>query len=342
MKKVSLVVDQSLTQNKVFNKNLFRDNITSKYILLKKELEKKGYNLSTQDINDINSSEIVIYSSYIPNVLPAVTSSHKSFLILWESEFIKPENYKRNLHKNFKKIFTWHDDFVDGTKYIKINFSHAFPVNLCFDLSKKKKLCVLIAGRKKSRAFIGNKLKNLDLYKEREKAIRWFEKNKAYDFDLYGVGWDRLNFHPRITNFINKIALLRKLSDRFLKPRFPSYRGTITTKKPIMELYKFSICYENARDIPGYITEKIFDSFFAGCVPIYWGSNNVKKYIPEDCFIDKTMFPDYPSLYKYISEMPEKEYLMYLENISAFLKGENSIQFRDSFFAKKIAAEILK
>jgi len=42
-------------------------------------------------------------------------------------------------------------------------------------------------------------------------------------------------------------------------------------KKPIMEQYKFSIYHENARNIPGYITEKIFDSFFAGCVPVYWG-----------------------------------------------------------------------
>jgi hypothetical protein len=42
----------------------------------------------------------------------------------------------------------------------------------------------------------------------------------------------------------------------------------VDSKKNTLEKYKFSICYENARDIPGYITEKIFDCFFAGCVPI--------------------------------------------------------------------------
>ena len=48
----------------------------------------------------------------------------------------------------------------------------------------------------------------------------------------------------------------------------------------------FAICYENARDIPGYITEKIFDCFFAGCVPIYWGgAPNVTDHIPANTFI---------------------------------------------------------
>jgi hypothetical protein len=63
-----------------------------------------------------------------------------------------------------------------------------------------------------------------------------------------------------------------------------------------LEKYKFSICYENARDTPGYITEKIFDCFFAGCVPIYWGANNITDHIPKECFIDKRDFEDYKVL----------------------------------------------
>jgi alpha(1,3/1,4) fucosyltransferase len=37
--------------------------------------------------------------------------------------------------------------------------------------------------------------------------------------------------------------------------------------------YMFNICPENS-DTKGYVTEKIFDAIKAGCIPIYWGSDN--------------------------------------------------------------------
>ncbi|MDR1544416.1 MAG: hypothetical protein LBS50_08445 [Prevotellaceae bacterium] len=36
--------------------------------------------------------------------------------------------------------------------------------------------------------------------------------------------------------------------------------------------YKFNICPENS-DSAGYVTEKIFQSIAAGCIPVYWGAN---------------------------------------------------------------------
>lgn len=44
----------------------------------------------------------------------------------------------------------------------------------------------------------------------------------------------------------------------------------------------FNICPENS-DYPGYVTEKIFQAFEAGCIPIYWGSENN----PESQIINK-------------------------------------------------------
>ncbi len=114
-----------------------------------------------------------------------------------------------------------------------------------------------------------------ELYSERIRAIRWFEKNQPSQFDLYGKGWD-LTLPPNLSPFR---PVLQPLYD-LVFPHYPSYRGGITSKRAILKHYKFSICYENARDIPGYITEKIFDCFFAGCVPVYLGASNVTDYIP--------------------------------------------------------------
>lgn len=43
-----------------------------------------------------------------------------------------------------------------------------------------------------------------------------------------------------------------------------------------IENYKFNICLENS-DRLGYVTEKIFHSIIAGCLPIYWGGDNLAE-----------------------------------------------------------------
>lgn len=76
-------------------------------------------------------------------------------------------------------------------------------------------------------------------------------------------------------------------------------------------------------NIKGYITEKIFDCFFANCVPIYWGASNVTDYIPENTFIDYRKFRNINKVVNYIENMKEEEYNIYLNNIHNFLKSDS-------------------
>lgn len=331
------MVSDYLTQNKIFDASLHRDNFVDRFVQLKKAMHLKGYDLSTQDINRIEASEIVIYASNMPKKLPSTEHINKSYLILSESAFICPDNYDVVKHAYFSKVFTWADDLVDGEKYIKLNYAHAFPKQINKDLTNKKKLCVLIAGNKKPKHTLDEKLLTLDLYNEREKAIRWFEANHLQDFDLYGVGWDKYRFTGRkIIRSLNRVPLLPQLTQKLTGRTYPSYKGMVDHKKPVMEQYKFSICYENARDIPGYITEKIFDSFFAGCVPVYWGANNVTDFISKNTFIDKRDFPNYEELYRYLKSMSDSEYLSYLHNIEDYLKSEQALFFKSEGFVQTI------
>ena len=231
--------------------------------------------------------------------------------------------------ESFKKIFTWNDGFVDNKKYFKINFSHKIPDKVEFNIKNKNKFCTMI---------VANKFKShpLELYTERVKAIRWFEQNHLEDFDLYGIGWDRYYFKGMLSG-LNRFDALRKL----LKPKYPSYRGTVKLKRDVLQKYKFAICYENARDIPGYITEKIFDCFFAGCVPVYWGAPNVTDHIPEDTFIDRRDFKSYEELYIYLKNMSDKEYLDYLNAIRNFIKSDKIYPFSAECFAETIVNEIM-
>ena len=311
------------------SKLINRDNYAYSHYLLKKFFYEKNVDLSTYDINSIQDSKIVIYND-MPKILPKKEDISKSYLLLFESELIKPENWDLKKHKFFNKIFTWNDKIIDNKKYFKINFSHLFPENINKDLSKKEKLCTLIAGNKKSNH-------PLELYSKRVEAIRWFEKNYPKDFDFYGIGWDE--YKP--TNKYIRFAFRKLQLSKLFKPNFPSYKGKVDSKKEVLEKYKFAICYENARDIDGYITEKIFDCFFAGCIPIYWGANNVTEHIPKECFIDKREFESYEDLYEYINYMSNEEYLKYINAIENYLNSSKANEFRAEYFANTIVETIL-
>lgn len=305
-----------------------RDDCLYGFYLLKKRLEEKGIDLSTHDINLPSKSRFIIYNE-MPKIKD-ISTDKSNYLLIFESEVVRPDNWSMENHKFFRKIFTWNDEFVDGKKYIKYYWPNKILEKLDFDLNKKNKLCTMI---------IAHKFKShpLELYTGRVKAIRWFEQNHPEDFDLYGVGWDKYYFKGALSR-LNRFKFLTKL----LKPKYPSYKGLIKSKKEIYEKYKFAICYENARDISGYITEKMFDCFFAGCVPVYWGAPNVTDYIPVDTFIDRRDFKTYDELYKYLKNMPDEEYLDYLDAIKIFIKSDKIYPFSAEYFADTLINEILR
>lgn len=337
MFKASLVVPEYLQGNKIFDKELHRDDIYHRFNLLAVELEKKGIKLATCDIHGLDESSFILYASNMPKLMPVGKQIDKAFLILSESEFIRPDNYDTSLHKYFKKIFTWNDQLVDSKKYFKLNYSHKFPDSIERVSYKDKKLCVLIAGNKKAR-----RMRSQDLYNEREVAIRWFERNAPNSFDLYGVGWNRHMFGGNIfLRQLNRFSQLCRFYQLIFRTGYSSYRGVVENKISIMSRYKFSICYENACGIPGYITEKIFDSFFSGCVPVYWGAPNVTEHIPESCFIDRRKFNSNDELYGYLKSMSEVRYQAYLDSIEAFLSSKDSNQFTSKGFVEMLMSEIL-
>ena len=49
-------------------------------------------------------------------------------------------------------------------------------------------------------------------------------------------------------------------------------------KKKYLQQFQFNICPENSAT-PGYVTEKLFESFEAGAIPIYWGDENPEPMI---------------------------------------------------------------
>ena len=114
-----------------------------------------------------------------------------------------------------------------------------------------------------------------------------------------------------------------------------TYRGTINNKKDTLKKYKFALCFENSI-FAGYITEKIFDCFFAGVIPIYYGAPDIEKYIPGNTFIDFRKFQNYEELYRFMKNLDERAYTEYINNIKNFLQSDKFYLFTQENFADSI------
>ena len=180
MKKACLVVEAPYTNNQIFsklNEKLNRDNCLAFFHHLQDRFAKAGIDLQTQDLQAIRDCDVVIYNE-MPKVLPSLSEKVKSFLLLFESELIRPDNWNVSSHQRFAKIFSWNDKFVDNKIYFKMNFTHSGQIPF-LPFAQKSKFCTLIAGHKSGSH-------PLELYSQRKKAIRWFEANHPGQFEFFG------------------------------------------------------------------------------------------------------------------------------------------------------------
>ena len=322
--------------NRMFNPEIqapIGDDLLYPLHYLAQVAREQGISVSTIDTEPLDSYDAIIFldypgdhNRYLKKLIDM--KFENLYLFVFENEIIKPDNWKMEHYRYFKKIFTWRDDIIDNKKIFKFFLPNKIPDPISLNISRKTKFCCLIAGNKKNN-------QHRELYSERIRAITWFEKNQPAHFDLYGKGWD-LKLPAPLTPLK---PVLQPFYNKFF-PHYAFYRGEITSKRTILEQYKFSICYENIRDIPGYITEKIFDCFFAGCVPIYLGASNVTDYIPENTFIDKRKFSDYAELFGYMNELSEDDYMHYLHAIEDFIRSEKILPFGAEHFVNLIINEM--
>jgi hypothetical protein len=301
------------------------DELSYPLVLLARELKRLGHEVATLDMADLSSFDKIFFIDY-PTVInkyfrQLLRRRHPEMhLILAEPPIVRPDCYDPRRHAPFRKVLTWKRDLVSVSpdKYELFCLSNKFrPGAFSTVPYAQRKLCLLI-----NRFMVSTDPR--ELFSERTRAVRWFEANAPKDFDLMGLDWDRPLFPGPLSRFnlYLRYAYRRVPGLGNIKVnRFPSFIGP--NKKSLhltLKDYRFYLAYENSIE-PDFLSEKLFNSFFAGCVPIYLGAPNVLDTIPAETFIDRRKFDNYDDLYRYISTMPEKEYKKYLEAIAAFING---------------------
>jgi hypothetical protein len=114
---------------------------------------------------------------------------------------------------------------------------------------------------------------DLEKVKEKLKQLNYYKNNKPIvreKFCSLIARHDENGIRKKIVNTLNPIETVDCAGKLFnntarLQTEFAN------NKVKFLENYKFNICPENTNQ-ENYTTEKLFESFAAGCIPIYWGS----------------------------------------------------------------------
>ena len=350
----------SFADNNLFDPSLTFNNPGMGYWrILKDILEKKGIsvvssnNFLTQPERYKSFTKLLISDMITPDTFGLIQKGCLASIILsTESPNVALGFYSRlkDISSTYKNVFLYsgfENSVSSGASFHKLYWPNSTTSVIDQQLPwSSRDLLVMVASNKRrfdvdpNKPFLGlrrflkdclltfNKVKNpllriKDLYQVRLDAILYF--SSAKDFKLFGTRWSE---PYGINKKYHKAALIaggQKCED----------------KLQTLSRYKFNLCFENCI-YPGYITEKIFDCFFSGTIPIYYGAPDITDFIPKGCFIDFRDFSNFRELDSFIRNVDESEANIYLANASSFIKSDSFKKFTDSYLGERMANEIIK
>ena len=272
----------------------------------------KNFNCHNGYTSNIPSGSIVYIDLWHPSAIPKEILLRKDIFkigYLLESPNIRhQEQWNANfLNSHFDYIMTYWSELLDLLSYKStfcrhnchhLNFNNKFDTDL-LNINKTidKSICMLLERRDLSGKFTINNIELTCLDNLREKYIK-----NLKNIDVYGRGWEKYKIHPHI----NVKHTNGKQNDR---PAYEYYKN-----------YMFCIIIENTT-ADGYVSEKIYDAFIAGCIPIYYGNNNNQVGIPENMYIDLKKFET------------SKDLALYIENLS----NEDIVKFKNNIHLQRLA-----
>jgi hypothetical protein len=105
--------------------------------------------------------------------------------------------------------------------------------------------------------------------------------------------------------------------------RVPTMPNRLAGKIDFFRRYKFTLAIENSM-WPGYLTEKLVDSMFAGSVPIYVGDPLAKLTFDPASYIDFSCFRTIKEMIEFVREVDNNDDL-YIKMLAAPFYRENKM-----------------
>lgn len=266
------------------------------------------YNLINgyKNLNEIPSGSVCFMTIMDIRLIPAEVLKRKDIkkicYLLEGPNSWHANNYDyKMLNECFDKIITYWDGLLNKEKVV------FFPFVSRFDMSNKYHKEMISKKRKydKSIGMILANRENNEKYKINDyelSRLDYLRKKIVIELDnitVHGQGWDDLKNYKYINIENVKNRMLDEIN--------------------INEFYKrfnFALIIENC-DAKNYVSEKIYDAWVAGCIPIYYGNKGIIN-LPENCYIKINQFEEsnYKQINEIINKLTKEDIDEYYDNIN--------------------------
>jgi hypothetical protein len=161
-----------------------------------------------------------------------------------------------------------------------------------------------------------------ELYSARRRLAVAADERPELAVHLYGSGWQGQQ--------ISWCPLYPRRSYECTKAAFVEDRLSTLAR------YRFSLAFENWRGDKRYITDRIFDGFLAGAVPVYLGDESADGIFPTDAFVDARQFRGERELLDHLAVMPERRWQEMRACGQEFLASHKAREFSNETFADRM------
>ena len=245
--------------------------------------------------------------------LPKNEGRAPAVLVLQEPSVVRPQNYRTDYLKHMSMVIDVGRSPLASKS--RINWPQRWTLE---HLVSPK-----IASSERIDRFAIVNANKMSFAKGELYTLRRIAAQKSSDIDVWGFDWD-MPWFRRATKAFEE--LLIHLKHGFgIKPaaingwfRSPlSFKGASEDKLSTLASYKYALVIENSIE---YMSEKLFDSLFAGTFPIYVGPNPVDFGMPE--FVAICAKPDIDSIMKAIEQARKVDLNLWRASVLEWLKSE--------------------
>lgn len=273
--------------------------MTMPSILMNFHKLKNGYD----NIKNIPPGSILLINLCLPQDIPTIIVRQDVYKIVytWESPNIRHTSQwnEEFLYKNFDVVLTYWDYLLEKfpKKSIYCPFIHRLTLqnetecNFLQENDKLDKSIIIILEKRNFGKLY--KINNVNL--ESLDYLREEYVDKLDNIIAYGKSWSDYKDKSKI--FVTPNRFIDKPSIEYIKD------------------FTFNLIIENT-NASGYVSEKIYDAWVVGTIPIYINKGNISKNmnLPKDCYIDAgNMTPE--KLNDYIKNMTTDTIKKYKKNI---------------------------
>lgn len=317
-------------QDRLFDESdavLNRDDTLAPNIRMRAALEQEGATVHTADflLAQQEGEQKADYYSFgvLENyrVLAVRPNIRMCAFVIFEPPVVAPHLYRElpELTNVFERVYIHNvegDGYslkgVDASRLHKLYWPQprADVIEACWSMQDRQRRIVVINGNHKPVSA------SKELYSKRIEAMAALAKSGGVD--LYGRGWER--WWSRNSMWLPYWRNRRTLMS--------IYKGSCASKYEVLGHYAFALCFENMA-MNGYVTEKIFDCFYAGTIPLYWGATDIADLIPGEAYIDVRQFNSWEQMHAALMRMPDKEIESMREAGRTFLRSEKGLKFYD-------------